>query len=282
MKLAGTVILYHPDDSIFKNVQSYLHHIEKLYVIDNTENDPAKVAKNILQLPKVTYLHNGINNGIAARLNQVCNLAIKHGYEWLLTMNQDYSFEDDFLEKYIQCIAKFADREKVSMFGINYLEKVNQKNGCNALAVDHLITSGSIINLKLFTTIGGFDEKLFIDEVDLEYCFNSMAKGFKIIQFSNIYLTHSLGKLYYHRSLKNLKTTPRILHSPVRLYYITRNFFYIRSKYKHIFPEQVKRIKAALLNRIKNNLLYNKKRMQVIKYIIKAILDYNNNKMGKL
>ena len=259
-----------------------MEQIEKLYVVDNTENNQTGLIKNILLLPKVTFLHDGINKGIAARLNQVCNLAIEDGYEWLLTMDQDSSFEGDFFKKYITCIAQFTGKEDVAMFGVNYLERIDQNEYCTGRAVLHLITSGSIMNLSLFKKIGGFDEKLFIDEVDLEYCFNSLSKGFKIIEFPNIYLEHSLGKLHYHRSLKNLKTTPRTLHAPLRLYYITRNFLYIRSRYKHIFPEEIDRIKDALLNRIKNNVLYNKKRIQVTRYVLKAILDYKRNKMGKI
>ena len=115
-------------------------------------------------------------------------------YEWLLTMDQDSSFEGDFLKKYITCTAQFTGKEDVAMFGVNYLERIDQKDYCNSRAVIHLITSGSIMNLSLFKNIGGFDEKLFIDEVDLEYCFNSLSKGFKIIEFPNIYLEHSSWK----------------------------------------------------------------------------------------
>src|SRR3954471_22742180 len=105
MKLAGTIILYYPEEKVLENVQSYLEQIEKLYVVDNTENNQTELIKDILQFSKVTFLHDGINKGIASRLNQVCKLAIEDGYEWLLTMDQDSSFEADFLKKYITCTA---------------------------------------------------------------------------------------------------------------------------------------------------------------------------------
>src|SRR4051812_24739580 len=106
MKLAGTIILYYPEEKVLENVQSYLEQIEKLYVVDNTESNQSGLIENILQLPKITYLHDEMNKGIAARLNQVCDLAIEDGYEWLLTMDQDSSFEGDFLKKYIACTSQ--------------------------------------------------------------------------------------------------------------------------------------------------------------------------------
>lgn len=36
--LAGVVVLYHPDESVLQNIQSYLSDLDKLYVIDNSEN----------------------------------------------------------------------------------------------------------------------------------------------------------------------------------------------------------------------------------------------------
>lgn len=41
MKLAGVVTLYHPDDEVLGNIESYLSSLEVLYVMDNTETpDP--------------------------------------------------------------------------------------------------------------------------------------------------------------------------------------------------------------------------------------------------
>ena len=38
MKIAACVILYHPEESILNNIKSYINHIEKIYVIDNSEH----------------------------------------------------------------------------------------------------------------------------------------------------------------------------------------------------------------------------------------------------
>jgi rhamnosyltransferase len=282
VKIAKAVIVYFPDLNAFQNIQTYNNLFGKCYIIDNSDS-PNEISSQIKSLLNISYLHDGENKGIAIRLNEVCKLAIKDGFDWLLTMDQDSFFDNNSVTKYLECISNFEKKHETAMFGVQY-EDAEVSNGlnCRFNEITHLITSGSIINLSLFSTIGAFDENLFIDEVDLEYCLRAIYRGYKIIYFPNIHLNHTLGELHYHRSLKSLKVTPRILHSPIRLYYITRNFFYISKKYKNVFPEEMQRTKKALANRIKNNILYNKKRVQVIKYLVKAIFDYKRNKMGKL
>ena len=153
---------------------------------------------------------------------------------------------------------------------------------CDYNKVKLLITSGSIINLNNYKKIGEFDENLFIDFVDTEYCFKSILKGFELIQFPNIYMHHKIGNSNQYRSIKNLKSSTRSIHSSVRLYYMMRNFLYLQKKYKKDFKEEVAAHKKDLLNRIKNKLLYNSDRLQTVRLLIKARIDYKRNKMGKL
>lgn len=282
MKIAGTVILYHSGKYLLENIQSYLDSIDKLYVIDNTETPLPEIKTQCSNLKNTVYLHDGKNKGIAARLNQVSEMAINEGYEWLLTMDQDSSFQKGSCSEYLNCFSVFEKKHNISMFGISFLEQLAEPISCNAVPVHDLITSGSLVNLSLIKTIGYFDENLFIDEVDFEYCLRSVHLGFRIIQFTNIFLNHNLGSISYHRSFKTSKISSRTLHNPVRLYYMTRNFLYVQSKYRNVFNWDIDIKRKSLLNRFKNNILYNKQRFSVIKNILKGLSDYRNNRMGQL
>lgn len=280
VKIAGVVILYYPDQSIISNIASYSNFIEKLYIVDNSEQSNQQLIQEITSA-RTNYIHDGINQGIAFRLNQVAKLAIQEGFHFLLTMDQDSAFENEAIRQYVQCIAAYKEKETIAMFGIEYIEKHAATTDCSGLEVEKLITSGSMVNLDLFEQTGGFDEALFIDEVDLEYCYRAITKGYKIIQFKNIFLQHSLGHTTMHRSLKTLKATPRALHSPIRVYYMVRNYLYVNKKYKNRFIQDTRFRKKALLNRVKNNLLYGKQKFRLLKYILTAIADYNKGRMGK-
>ena len=281
MRIAGLVILFHPAENTMSNILSYLDPVEKLFVIDNTESPLPEVKNYCDQFKKIIYLQDGENKGLSARLNQVSKMALAEGFDWLLTMDQDSSFEKEDCNKYFHCFSTFDKKEEVSIFGINFLEKKNESNPCDTQIVHDIITSGSLVNLNLIASIGFFDENLFIDEVDFEYCLRSMQHGYLLIQFTNIFLKHNLGELSEHHSLRTRQLSSRTLHSPQRLYYMTRNFLYVQSKYKDLFKNDISIKRKALLNRFKNNILYNTDRASIIKNIFKGFRDYKKNKMGK-
>lgn len=275
----GAVILYNPSDDIKQHIRTYLDKVNKLFVFDNSESI---VNRNLEELgDKIVVIADGVNRGISERLNAAAKAAIAEGGRWLLTMDQDSFFAEESLEHYMRCLDRFIEKENVGMFGVEY-EIANERFDCDSEATTQLITSGSIVNLLLFDTIGGFDEQLFIDEVDSEYCFKSNQKGYQTIKFKNIFLNHSLGIVSEHRSLKNFKTTPRTLHSPLRVYYMIRNFLYVSRAYQQEQPVTFPYRKRALLNRIKNNFLYGKKRTLLIKYLWLAYWHFKTGNMGKL
>jgi len=280
MSIAATVILFHPSSSVPGNIQSYSPFVDKVYIIDNSEETAETRVPGISRIPRCVYLHDGENKGIAARLNQACALAKADGYTHLLTMDQDSAFKTGDIKTYLTCIDAFPGKDRVAMFGVEFMEEHQLPGACQPQETEHLITSGSILNLA--ADAGGFDEHLFIDMVDTEYCYKSIIAGYKIIQFKNILLEHRLGTTVYKKSVKNLRYTPRNLHAPVRIYYIVRNYLYLKSKYGQRFGEDIARNRQSVLNRIKNNLLYNRQRLSVLKYIIRGITDFNRNRMGKI
>ncbi|HEX5153353.1 MAG TPA: glycosyltransferase family 2 protein [Parafilimonas sp.] len=281
MKIAACVILYNPEDAVEKNIYSYIHHVEKVYVIDNSEHKNYASQFLSAYISKVRFIHDGNNEGIAKRLNQACTLAVQDKFEYLLTMDQDSCFEQSTVERYLTCIGEYIEKESTSMFGINHEQNL-QKADCVFSKTSSLITSGSIINLAAYKDIGSFDENLFIDFVDTEYCFRSILKGYDVVLFPNIFMHHEIGKTTRHRSLKNLKSSKRSIHSAARLYYMIRNHFYLSKKYKDHFAQQLSISKKDILNRIKNKLFYDSDRIQTIRYLLKAFNDYRNNRMGKL
>ena len=280
MKIAACVILYNPDKSIGGNINSYINHVEKVYVIDNSNISTFEELFPVSGNPKITFIHDGFNGGIAMRLNLACNMAIKDNCEYLLTMDQDSFFDKDAISDYIKCLEVYPHKSQVAMFGISY-EKKAKDHDCSYKKVTHLITSGSVVNLSVYTNTGGFDENLFIDLVDTEYCLKSILKGYDIISYPNIFLNHNLGESVEKRSLITLKKTKRSFHSDLRLYYMMRNFLYLNKKYKNQFAEQINIYKKDLITRIKNRLLYTPHKLRTLQTLFKAYKDYSNNNMGK-
>ena len=172
MKLVGAVTIYYPDENVKDNISSYLEQLDLLYILDNTENPNPEIERYFSQFSKVKYIAFGDNKGISYAFNfvlQKCQI-----YDFLLTMDQDSSFSPGMMEVYFNLVKEYEQRNpgKTAMYSVKY-EVPKDKAKCNFNKVDIAITSGSIIPINLALKIGGFDENLFIDEVDSEYCYRA-------------------------------------------------------------------------------------------------------------
>lgn len=283
MKIAAVVILYHPTDSSLANIKSYCDEVDKVYVFDNTRN--GSLIKNDLQnLPNVDYRCMGKNLGLPKVLNEASHVAIKEGYDWLLTMDQDSTFLEASLKKYKDCFDHFENKETVAMFGTSNERAVTsstvecafEENVC-------LMTSGTLLNLRLFNKIGNFDEALFIDCVDHDYCIRSILAGYRTIRFSNVFLLHELGHSVYAASIKSLFLIKKNkeVHSPIRLYYMVRNMLYLTKKFEESKVPAVTQLKKDVFSRVKIALLYSRKTIAILKYVKMAYKDFEAGKMGK-
>ncbi len=283
MKVAAVVVLYYPGEEMLSNINSYYDRVDKIYAFDNTEQG-SEIQTALLTRPKISYHHDGQNAGIATRLNSAARLALMDGFDWLLMMDQDSGFSVATGPDYFECFKQYEPKTLVAMFGVNF-EQDQQRGSskCNAVFTDELITSGTLLNLLLFPEIGLFDENLFIDGVDHEYTIKTLLAGYKIVQFSNIRLTHQIGTLVKRASIKTLFLVKKAkkLHTPLRCYYVYRNNLYLQQKYKNNSVLDLSKLDKIARSIINNAFFYGKNPLQVIQYILLAKRDFKNGRMGK-
>jgi len=284
IRLAGTIILFHPTKEILQNIESYLHEIEVLYVIDNSTIKNQQLFAEIEQISrKCQLLINPGNYGIAKALNQAVELARRDGYEWLLTMDQDSIFHDD---SYFKAFKGNNNKCDVAIFVpqiiFNESEIEPDKEIVCKAYDDAIMTSGSILNIKTCLSLGGFETKLFIDEVDTDYYFKVLEQKSKIVIIEGTYLIHELGKeriirLPFHKTIRIFE------HQPFRHYYITRNYFYLVSKHIRELPNLVlKRGRKVFLIKLMHGVLFHPQRFAVIGYTFKGFFDFVFNRYGIL
>jgi rhamnosyltransferase len=283
MRIAAVVILFHPPQSFISNLNSYYDYLDRIFVFDNTEADP--LLKDVLQqLPKVEYYHDNNNEGIAKRLNAGAEKAMQQGFSWMLTMDQD-SFFAGTMGDYLNCFHEFRDKENVALFGTKYgRSTLDVSRKCLPAEIHELITSGTLVNLSLFKEIGKFDEALFIDSVDHDYCIRAKSFGYSLTRFSNICLSHELGKKVYASSIKTLFLIKKekAIHSPLRCYYMYRNLLYLEKKYAGVDVSLLKSVRKTAISNIKNSFFYGRQPIKIIRYLLAARSDHKKMKMGKI
>lgn len=267
--LSAVVILYNPTNEVISNVLTYLDYVERLYVIDNSLGDNDDIVGVLLDNPKVIYEPKHENLGIAAPLNEV--LRKEYGKSrFLLTMDQDSYFEVGMFERYLSVITLLDDKEVI---GISPRLLANTRtDDINYEVAEKIMTSGNILKIKEALTIGGFDERFFIDEVDHEFSYRAARNGYKILLMtSGIYMEHSLGEVF-HSVFGNVWQ-----HNPIRVYYIIRNKMLIAKEY----PEHRVRYILSIIKKIIKIIFLETEKMKKIRMVFRAVNDFVHNSFGR-
>ena len=264
---------------LLANIQSYSSGLNQLYVYDNSETKIPGIEEALIKInPSIQYKYFNANEGIAKRLNQAMDQAALNQYDYLLTMDQDSSFKAGDFEKY-KSLIQSSSYNHVAQFGVNCQPDFTQPKEQPEEALT-LITSGSVLNLSLSKKVGPFNEALFIDFVDAEFSYRVIKNGYINLMFSNIVLNHALGTLVEGRGLADFKKSMRIIHSPIRVFYIVRNGLYLLFKAKGLTSIMKKDV-IRCIKIIKNDLIYNPQQFSVYMNLFAGIYAFIINKMGK-
>jgi len=253
-KIAGVVVLYHPQISSIENIKTYLDDLDVLYVFDNSPDYCMELIAEFKELKNTVYMSLGKNVGIASALNYAANRAIKEGYYFLLTMDQDSYAATGMVATMLDCAAQFDDSWGIIIPFQKIYNAPDMNPAMNFEIVTVAITSGSLIRLDILKKIGGFLEKLFIDYVDIEYCLRLQINGYKIIRVNKALLFHKIGDLFPRKFFSSVVYP--VNHSPNRYFYQTRNRLYLRKLYKERFPEYFNKEQRIIRGSIIKMLLY--------------------------
>ena len=244
IKLAACVVLYNPDDTIFENILTYGNYVDKLIVIDNSlkKNNFLIDKLNEIFESKLVYIDNNDNLGIATALNQACDKAIELQFKWILTMDQDSSFIN--FDHYKKCLEKVQNVNNVALLAANTDKEGYSTCDINECSCNYredkfsVITSANIVNLEYFEEIGRFNDKLFIDMVDYDYCLRINIKKFKILYFPDVFVEHKLGEVHLRTNIFTRKKKYKTEHNAQRAYYISRNSLYLSKNYGKYFSKE--------------------------------------------
>jgi rhamnosyltransferase len=136
-----------------------------------------------------------------------------------------------------------------------------------------LITSGNLVELSAVLAVGGYDNTLFIDSVDMDFCLRLKKNGYRYAMARDIHMEHNLGETVEGRFLFFKKSLS--FHGAERQYYIFRNLLLMIERYRNDFRVYTIKLRiAAILHLIEIYLFYPKKNK---KEIIKKIKQGKND-----
>ena len=279
-KPAGIVVLYNPTHEVLKNIESYRTDLSTLFVVDNSDKPHPEIEKSLRELSHTSFVSMQGNKGIAAALNKGMNLAQEKGAEWVLTMDQDSVAQPSMMGIMTNYIEDHPAKDVGIVSPFHVIHNQLPVSDLEFEDVPTTMTSGNLVHMSVFKTVGPFDEKLFIDYVDHEFCLRLRSHNFRIVQLNTAHLTHHLGN--YTQSEIAGHTVGYTNHNFVRRYYITRNRLYVSSLYKKAFPDFYQREMHEFNHELYKIILFERNKYKKITSIVRGYLDFKRNVFGKI
>ena len=249
VRVASITVAFNPDPiRLAAQVAALRNQVDEIIIVDNGSMPTVesilrqfKITARIGDASRINVIALFENTGIASGFNTGVDTARQSDANFVLLLDHDSVPAMDMVEKLIDGYRRASD-----LLGANNVAAVgpritdsrdareypfirlgwfrNQRVHCEAsreklVAADFLISSGALIATSAIDRIGDFEAALFIDSVDLEWCCRARRGGLSLFGVCEARLDHQLGD----QRLLVLKQINLVVHSPLRIYYMTRN-----------------------------------------------------------
>lgn len=285
--VGAVIVAYHPDMKALEAlVESYLLQVQYLVVVDNTPGGSG-IAEAITQKFQLIELRE--NLGIAAALNRGIDCLMGLGCNHFVLSDQDSVPPRDFVSTLLSAFLRLEQQgQRVATVGAVFVDPRTghatgfahdgwrgnghtlRADSSGLVPASYVITSGSLVSRSAFEEVGPMAEGLFIDYVDMEWCFRATAKGYAVYGEPAAVMRHTLGDRAVTFWLFGRRQ--KGMHSPVRVYFQNRNILLL-CRMSHVamhwkFWALAKRPASIVLY-----LLVANERMRYLRSALKGLLD---------
>ena len=236
MGTCAIIVTYFPDPEVFgRLIDAIRDDVDAIAIVNN-----GGVLPPVSEPSKVHEIRNEANVGLSPALNQGIAWATEHNFTSVIFFDHDSQPSRDMIATLHRSLDSLVSRGvRVAGVGPVYSDPRTGEeapfvrwgfphhlllyaSGDAPIGTDFLITSGTLVPMTVLHDLGGMDGTLFIDCVDMDWCFRARAKGYDFFGVPEARMAHSIGDqiMEIHVLGRRRKIT---IHSPIRLYYIMRN-----------------------------------------------------------
>ena len=290
------VVTYNPDIARLRQVVSAVAaQVSQIMIFDNASADNQSIGPELDRFAAAgAHVERSfVNVGLAAAMNAAAVVAIKDGFEYLLLLDQDSIIDSGMVSILKNACEELAAHQLIGAVGPQFrdlrtnhvapfvkigfpVSKKMRGGPAELIECDFLISSGSLIPIGSLKKIGPMDERLFIDNVDLEWCFRARFLGFRLYGVCDAKMNHTLGDSIIPTYLMR-RGIP--VHKPIRTYYITRNrlLLYARKETPKMWIAQdIPRVVLKLFS----TLIFMDQKKEHFKYMVSGFLDAIRGQTG--
>ena len=283
----GAVITYNPGDDLAANLTAIRRQIGRVLVIDNGSRD-IDAIRQIAEAAGCELIRNPENLGVAPALNQAARVAQTEGFEWLATFDHDSLIHPGAIEGLLAVQAAHPAPDRIAILAMSHVDRATGRDYLRSWdviedaptwrSVRTTITSGSLTKVSVFDTVGLFDEGLFVDSVDHEFCLRCRRHGLLIIEGRAQLMDHSMGAGEARRLFG--RTVVCGHHAPVRRYYIMRNQLEVCRRYLRVDPTWAGRAMADLMGNSAAVLIFEDHKAAKLGAMLEGAWDFARRRFG--
>lgn len=238
-RVCAVVVVYAPELSCLRRLlTACLSQVAELVVVDNASSTPVQDTLRAWGAADgFTVLGLDENLGVAAAQNRGVAWAREQACSHVLLFDQDSVPAPDMVQQLLSALKdapasgwtaavgpRLLDRRtgastpfvRIGLLGVKKMACA--ADGDRLIETDFLVSSGMLIPLAVLDRVGLPEEDLFIDNVDLEWCFRARAMGFALYGVCDAVMEHSVGD-----DVIQIGGWAIHRHGPLRQYYIMRN-----------------------------------------------------------
>lgn len=285
------VVAHNPDaDQINSLIENLLSCSKWLVVIDNGSLN-TDYLERLQDNPQIRIIRNRENRGVSGGINQVIDYAREVEAKFVTAFDQDTKISPGMVDVLASDLEQLLEAgEPVAAIGplvvddytnhtlpfINFKLPLNakyrkpaSKDGRQLVECDFLISSGCLMSVKALEEIGSMNEALFIDNVDLDWCFRATYKRYKVYGDFGTAIRQQIGTNY-----TQIPFTESVIryHDYERLYYMTRNRIWLyRQNYAN--RSWVVHDVFRFVSKFMFLLVFRVKRADLLKSTMRGIID---------
>ena len=291
-RLIAVVVTFNPNwEALKRQLDCLRAQVDMIVLVDNRSDDQLALSQRVGADNQLKWLPQTANHGLATAQNLGIQHALASGASHVLLMDQDIEPAKDMVRKLLGALNTLPER---SVVGPAYndlrrhivrspfyrrrglaLRRLDCSDPAAVLAVDHLISSGSLIPKAVLEEVGPLREDFFIDFVDIEWCLRASLLGVGLYGVCAAFMSHDLGETPHRLFGREFP-----VHSPRRHYYHVRNGICL---YRQGWINGFWRLASAwrLLMKIGFHIVFVHPRLEHLKFSWRGLLDGVRGRMGK-
>lgn len=240
-RIAAIIICFHPDhEKLARLISGVAPVVDEVIVFNNG-------GLLEMELPSLSgklrvVARGGQNLGVASALNIACEVAREGGCRYAVTFDQDSQPGSAMIPALLaelqywtrnggkaaaigpQLVDVRADTVRTAPFLWISRFSCRKVTTEGTWPVSLLITSGCLLDLDVWNSVARFDDALFIDFVDHNWCWRVAAQGYIVLGTTKVRMVHELSD--------GVKTAGR---ATLTMYGPTRRYFQCRNAVYHLF-----------------------------------------------